>query len=191
MQSLITADKYFSFVVKCIGVFAIIFQLPLIILFINRIKPIPPRKMRKARKWVVIGGFALGILLPFAYDPITQTLMALPIIVMYELSIVLVSLTNRSRARKYPKFDSIAKNISKPLVPIFKNGLETIDYLNVGVVEKTQKQSLSILENKHPTNNKQSRNMPDSKLHSRATISRRPIIMDIMSVNKKPVRSFG
>jgi sec-independent protein translocase protein TatC len=118
VQSFITADKYFSFVVNCIGVFAAIFQLPLILLFINRIRPISTSKMRKYRKAVIIGSFLVALVLPFAYDPLTQFLMALPIIVLYELSIILIALANR---HQLPAFPPIAKNIDAELVPIFSS----------------------------------------------------------------------
>jgi sec-independent protein translocase protein TatC len=95
VQSFITADKYFSFVVKCITVFAVMFQLPLIFLFVNRIKPLSPTRLRKYRKWVVIGSFLIALIMPFAYDPVSQMLLAMPIIVLYELSIILIIVTNR------------------------------------------------------------------------------------------------
>jgi sec-independent protein translocase protein TatC len=95
VQSFITADKYFSFVLKCITVFAVIFQLPLIFLFINRIKPLSPARLRKYRKWVVIGSFLIALIMPFAYDPVSQLLLAAPIVVLYELSIIMIVVTNR------------------------------------------------------------------------------------------------
>jgi sec-independent protein translocase protein TatC len=97
VKSFITADKYFSFVANCVGIFAAIFQLPIIMLFINRIRPIPPSKLRSYRKWVIVGSFLLALILPFAYDPISQVMMALPLIVLYEISIILIVLSNKRR----------------------------------------------------------------------------------------------
>jgi sec-independent protein translocase protein TatC len=95
VQSFITADKYFSFVVKCIAVFAAVFQLPLILLFINRVRPIKPTTLRKQRRWVILGSFLLALLMPFAYDPVTQVMLAAPVIFLYELSILFIIIANR------------------------------------------------------------------------------------------------
>jgi sec-independent protein translocase protein TatC len=60
IKSLITADEYFNFAVAYLLGYALLFQLPLIILFINRIKPLKPTKMLKAQRYIVLGSFVLA-----------------------------------------------------------------------------------------------------------------------------------
>jgi hypothetical protein len=95
IKPLISTTAYFSFVTGCLVSFAAIFQLPLLLLFINHIRRMPPGSLGRYRRHVIIGSFALALVLPFTYDPITQFLVALPIIVLYELSVALVWLVNR------------------------------------------------------------------------------------------------
>jgi len=97
LHALITADQYFSFVINYLCVFAAVFQLPLLLLFINRITPLGPHKLRRFRKYVIVGSFAIALISPSAPDPLSQIILALPIIALYEVSIVLVRLTNRGR----------------------------------------------------------------------------------------------
>jgi sec-independent protein translocase protein TatC len=199
VQSFITADKYFSFVIKCISTFAIIFQLPLIMLFIDRIRPIPPSRLKKARKWVVIGSFAVALILPFAYDPVTQLFMAAPMIVMYEVSIVLISIANHKREKRYPHFDPIAKNVKAPLIPIVENGLAEYTgaqyaadlnappkpaSISINPIVETiddKKEQITVSSVHTP------RSVPSSKIHSRTISSKRPLIMDII----RPESNFG
>ncbi len=95
VRPLISASSYFSFTIGCLAAFAIIFQLPLIMLLINTIHRWPPGRLPHYRMHVIIGSFALALILPFTYDPLTQFLVALPIIVLYELSMGLIWMANR------------------------------------------------------------------------------------------------
>ncbi len=97
LQALIVADQYFSFVVNYLAVFAVAFQLPLVLLFINRITPLGPTKLRKWRKFVFVGSFVVALVTPSAPDPLSQVILAVPIIALYEVSIGLVWLANRRR----------------------------------------------------------------------------------------------
>ncbi len=100
ISPLISADDYLNFALSCIITFIILFQIPLLVLFINHIKPMSPRKLLKYEKYVIVGSLALALVLPFTYDPITQFLIAVPIIVLYNLSVLMVWLANRRRRGK-------------------------------------------------------------------------------------------
>jgi sec-independent protein translocase protein TatC len=111
LHPLIAANSYLSFVINYLAVFAAIFQLPLILLFIDRITPIPPTALRKWRKWVIIGAFAAAFILPIAPDPVSQVMLALPIIILYEVSIWLLVYRHRPRRMPVPEF------VSRPVRP--------------------------------------------------------------------------
>lgn len=96
VKPLIAADDYLNFALTCIVSFILLFQIPLLVLFINHIKPMSPRKLLKYEKYVIVGSLAIALVLPFTYDPLTQFLIALPIIVLYNLSVVMVWFANRS-----------------------------------------------------------------------------------------------
>lgn len=95
VRPLISAASYFSFTIGCLATFAIIFQLPLIMLLINTIHRWPPGQLPHYRMHVIIGSFAVALILPFTYDPLTQFLVALPIIGLYEVSLGLIWMANR------------------------------------------------------------------------------------------------
>jgi sec-independent protein translocase protein TatC len=68
LSALISADNYLGFVTNIIITFVIMFQLPLLIMFFDTIKPISPKKLLKGEKWVVLGSLVLALIVPFTYD---------------------------------------------------------------------------------------------------------------------------
>lgn len=100
LDALITVDQYFSFVLSHLGIFAAIFQMPLLLLFANHISPFGPGSLRKARKYVFVGSFAISIIIPMSPDPLSQASIALPIIILFELSVFLIWLKNRNQWRQ-------------------------------------------------------------------------------------------
>ena len=95
IKPLISTSEYFNFVIGSAVTFAIIFQLPLLLLTFNTIDRFPPGKLRKYRRHVIVGSLAVALVLPFTYDPITQFVVALPIIMLYEVSIIAIWAVNR------------------------------------------------------------------------------------------------
>ena len=99
LVALISADDYLRFVINVVITFVLIFQLPLVISFIDHITPLPPKKLFKAEKFIIVGSVMVGVLVPFALDPTVQLLIASPIIVLYNFSIVVVLLQHYFKAR--------------------------------------------------------------------------------------------
>ncbi len=95
LQALISADQYLKFVIGQVAVFMMIFQLPLMVLVLGRISPLTSKVLAKGRKWVIVAAFAIGVVLPMSPDPVTQFMLATPIIMLYELSIWLLYLMKR------------------------------------------------------------------------------------------------
>lgn len=101
LSALIGADSYLGFVTNVIITFMIVFQIPLLLVIIDHIKPIQPRTLFKAEKYVVLGGLVVSFFVPFALDLTTSLLIALPIILLYNLSIGIIVLRHHL-VKKYP-----------------------------------------------------------------------------------------
>lgn len=100
IKSLITANEYFNFVLTYIAGFAVLFQVPLIVLLIDTIKPMPPSNLLKGLRYVVLISFIIAAVLTPTPDPMNQALMAGPIIVLYIFSVLLVAI--KAALRKKP-----------------------------------------------------------------------------------------
>ncbi len=107
IESLIRADEYFNFALTYIAGFALIFQVPLIMLFINRIKPLPPRQMMKFQRYIVLASFIISAVLTPTPDPVNQAIMALPMVFLYQVGIALVWLVNKKRNRTERKLSKL------------------------------------------------------------------------------------
>lgn len=97
VQALISASDYFAFVTRYLVGFGLLFQLPLVLLVVNSVQRIPTRKLLGFEKWVVLLSFIVAAILTPTPDVFNQLLMALPLIVLYQITVVLVWLVN-SRA---------------------------------------------------------------------------------------------
>ncbi len=91
---MISVGKYVSFVCMLTLVFALTFQLPLIMLLLSKIGIVSPEALSKNRKYAILVIFIIGAILT-PPDVITQCLMAIPLIALYELSIILCKLSRR------------------------------------------------------------------------------------------------
>ena len=92
ITSLITANEYFNFVLTYLLGFAVIFQLPLIVSFINKITPLQPLKMLKATRYVILGSFIGAAIITPTPDPLNQALMAAPVILLYLMSTAVIAM---------------------------------------------------------------------------------------------------
>lgn len=100
LAALIGADSYLSFVTNVLITFMIVFQIPLLLVIIDHIKPIKPKSLLKAEKYVVLGGLVISFFVPFALDITTSLLIATPIVLLYNLSIVMIIWRHRFAKRK-------------------------------------------------------------------------------------------
>ena len=84
-------NEYLSLVMKLIIAFGISFQLPVVLSLLARIGVVDSEFLKKRRKYVVVIIFAAAALLT-PPDPITQIGLAIPLLILYELSIFSVKL---------------------------------------------------------------------------------------------------
>lgn len=100
VQSLISAQEYFNFVMIYLAGFAALFQMPLIFAFVNKITPLKPQALIKKQRVVILVSFIIAAVLTPTPDPMNQTLMAIPIIGLYQTSIGVVWQDNKRKSRK-------------------------------------------------------------------------------------------
>ncbi len=92
VSPIIAIDYYIRFVVMMMMSVGIVFELPVISFILSKMQILSSAFMKKSRKYALIIIFFLAALLT-PPDPFTQSLMALPLILVYEISIWIVKLT--------------------------------------------------------------------------------------------------
>lgn len=103
IKAIISTKDYFSFIISYLGGFAIVFQLPIIMLLINKIKPLKPKILIQYLRHVVLVSFILAAILTPTPDPINQTIMAAPLIILYLFSILCILFMSSSPKSKETK----------------------------------------------------------------------------------------
>lgn len=88
LEPLISIGSYVSFVLGLVIPFGVIFQLPLIVLLLTGIGILRPTTLVRYRKYIILTIFVVAALLT-PPDVVSQALMALPMLLLYEFSILL------------------------------------------------------------------------------------------------------
>jgi sec-independent protein translocase protein TatC len=88
MIPMISVEKYVDFCLKFILAFGAIFELPIVIVFFTRMGFVSPKTLAKHRKYAILLAFVVAAILTPTPDVFNQTLMAVPIIVLYEIGIL-------------------------------------------------------------------------------------------------------
>ncbi|MFH1092937.1 MAG: twin-arginine translocase subunit TatC [Candidatus Omnitrophota bacterium] len=94
---LISVSNYLSFIGCLVFAFGFTFQLPLILMFLAGLGIVNCVSLRKFRRFAVLGSFFVGAALTPTADMVNQTLLALPIIVLYEMSIWLIKIFEKKK----------------------------------------------------------------------------------------------
>ena len=83
----------------------IVFELPIIAFFLTKIGVITPAFMRKYRKHAIVVIFILAAIIT-PPDVFSQTLVAIPLLILYEISIFISAGVMRSKQKKHDEFMS-------------------------------------------------------------------------------------
>ncbi len=92
-------SDYLSFSLRLLLAFGLIFELPLFLWILGRFGVVTPEKLKGARKYVIILIFLVAGILTPGPDVISQLLMAAPLLILFELGILLVKWRGRNNLR--------------------------------------------------------------------------------------------
>ena len=97
---MINISKYISFVISVIFSAGISFELPLVIIFLTRIGIVTPNFLVQKRRHAIVIIFILSAVLTPSPDFFSQFVMAIPLIILYELSIIFSKWTFRTKTQE-------------------------------------------------------------------------------------------
>ena len=96
---LIRIGDYIDTITSLVFWVGVTFETPLVIFLLARLGIVTPRLLAGYRRHAIVGAFVLGAFITPTFDPINQILVAVPIMVLYELGIVLAKLAVRQRTK--------------------------------------------------------------------------------------------
>lgn len=94
----IKIDNYVSIVTRLLVAIGVVFEMPVIITFLARLGIVKPEMLSRRRRWAIVVAFILAAIITPTFDPINQSLVAIPLIILYEMSIWLAKIAYRKRA---------------------------------------------------------------------------------------------
>jgi sec-independent protein translocase protein TatC len=97
LQAMITIGSYVDFLLKFTLAFGAVFELPLAITLLSRMGVVTPQMLARNRKYAVLGAFIAGAILTPTPDMFNQTLMAGPLILLYEIGIISARIFGKRR----------------------------------------------------------------------------------------------
>ena len=98
----IRIGNYISVVTTLLFAVGLVFELPLIIFFLTKIGVVTPQWLSKYRKYAIVVAFILAAVITPTFDPLNQTIIAIPIIFLYEIGILLSRLARRKGPHRAP-----------------------------------------------------------------------------------------
>ena len=90
--------KYFTLITYMMLAFGIGFEFPILLIFLQMANIIGPAQLRQARRYAVVGICVLVAVITPSGDPISMLMLAGPMVVFYEISILVGRLLDRRRA---------------------------------------------------------------------------------------------
>ncbi len=99
VQALPSMREYLSLATTLLIAFGFIFQLPLIVTMLARVGIVTPRFLSKNRKYAFLLSFVVAAIITPTPDVVNQILMAGPLVILYEVSIVGAKIFGKKRTK--------------------------------------------------------------------------------------------
>jgi sec-independent protein translocase protein TatC len=91
-------DEYFSIIMSVILGAGLVFELPMLSFFLSKIGILKPSYMRKYRRHSIVVILVLAAILTPGTDPVSQILLAIPLVILYEISILVSKYSQKKSA---------------------------------------------------------------------------------------------
>ncbi|HUS66723.1 MAG TPA: twin-arginine translocase subunit TatC [Kofleriaceae bacterium] len=90
-------EPYLALTIRMLVAFGLVFELPIAILFLSSIGLVTHRSMWRFNRWAIVLAFVIAAVLTPGPDIVSQVAMAVPLVVLYNLSILIALVMTRRR----------------------------------------------------------------------------------------------
>ncbi|HET9854264.1 MAG TPA: twin-arginine translocase subunit TatC [Methylomirabilota bacterium] len=108
LRPMITISSYIDFILKFTLAFGVVFEMPVVITLLSMLGVVTPQFLSKNRKYAILINFVIAAILTPTPDIVNQSLMAGPLIILYEVGIICSRVVARKKARP-PAAEEVAK----------------------------------------------------------------------------------
>ncbi len=111
MEAMLSIGSYLSLASKLLLAFGLVFELPIIIFFLARLGVVDHIWLKRNRKYALLLAFVVGAMLT-PPDVLSQTALAIPFIILYEVGIIVARIFGKPRAAQPESEESSAESPS-------------------------------------------------------------------------------
>lgn len=97
LQAAFTFDNYISFILWLMLGFGVSFELPVVLFLLAKIGLVTHTFLREKRKYAIVIALVLGAILTPTQDPFTMMTMAIPLIILYEVTLWIIRFTEKKK----------------------------------------------------------------------------------------------
>lgn len=109
LVAMITIEEYFGFVTTLLLVFGLLFEMPVLSYLLARLGILTPEFLRQKRRYGIVTIFVIAAVLTPTVDAFSQILLAVPLMILYEISIWVAKLAMPQEMRDVLKMAHSAK----------------------------------------------------------------------------------
>jgi sec-independent protein translocase protein TatC len=88
-------DEYLSIIISMIVGAGVVFELPMVSFFLSKIGILKPKFMRRYRRHALVAILIIAAILTPGTDPVSQLILAIPLVLLYEISIFVSKISQR------------------------------------------------------------------------------------------------
>ena len=108
IEASISFEKYMNFLISTLVCFGVVFELPVLSFLLSNLGILKPDFLAKMRKYAILAIFILAAIIT-PPDVVSQVIIAVPMLLLYELSIWVAKLVQHRKAAKEKREEDLAK----------------------------------------------------------------------------------
>jgi len=114
LEPQISIGYYISFVFQLMLAFGLVFEVPILVVLLVQIGALSTKTLTSNRGYVVIGAFVMGAVLTPTPDMFNQILLAGPLLVLFEISVIIGRFIERRKARRVAEEEAQSNQETSP-----------------------------------------------------------------------------
>jgi len=119
LTSLPTATEYLSLSLRLLLAFGVIFEMPIFMVLLARLGVVTTAGLRRHRRYAILINFIVAAILTPTPDVVNQCLMAIPLMILYEVSVIAVRMFgSKGAGKKAGKADGKSDDAGGAGVPL-------------------------------------------------------------------------
>jgi sec-independent protein translocase protein TatC len=115
VAALITVDAYLGYATTMLFVFGLTFELPLFVTVLNLAGVLTHERLKRWRSWIIFLIFVFAAVATPSPDPFGMLALAIPTVVLFEVSELFAFLHDRAKARRGSPYDHLSDDEAAPL----------------------------------------------------------------------------